>query len=467
MLSFLSALLSAALAPAAAPVGTADTAASVSPRPASPWSIDFRYAPPWWQTAICLPDDWQKTLVGKEGQLLYDYPGKNSGFKTAIAIGLEGSTVWQRQELVSARVPIVRTLLRQGPVEVTEEAFVVAPPSQSTQSAAKPAAPAEGADRGGPRRRDMLLARFQNTGVESVQIVPTVSIDSDLPVQIDASRKQVLLGGGTHVLTTRLPFEASQPSKGRRLLRFAPITLAGGAEQRLAAGVVQGGDLQPAATSVGQAQGARDEAEKYWEHLDLPYGVFEVPDAGVQALLDSSIRNIYQAREIKKGLPAFQVGPTCYRGLWVVDGSFLMESIAYLGADRGGPQRHSVPLELPAGRRVVHAHRRPLEGDGHRPLGGDAACPAYGRPGLARRSLAEDPTGHGGTSVEHEGRCGRSETAAPNYRLDPRGLQRRRAGRAVCRVHQRLLDAGGHEGGGRRGPLARQDRRGPAVAGRV
>jgi GH15 family glucan-1,4-alpha-glucosidase len=56
-----------------------------------------------------------------------------------------------------------------------------------------------------------------------------------------------------------------------------------------------------------------------------------VPDPGIQAQLDSSIRNIYQAREIKKGLPAFQVGPTCYRGLWVVDGSFLMEAVAYLG----------------------------------------------------------------------------------------------------------------------------------------
>ncbi len=51
----------------------------------------------------------------------------------------------------------------------------------------------------------------------------------------------------------------------------------------------------------------------------------------MQALLDSSIRNIYQAREIKKGLPAFQVGPTCYRGLWVVDGSFLLEAVTYLG----------------------------------------------------------------------------------------------------------------------------------------
>ncbi len=47
--------------------------------------------------------------------------------------------------------------------------------------------------------------------------------------------------------------------------------------------------------------------------------------------MNSSIRNIFQAREIKNGLPAFQVGPTCYRGLWVVDGSFILEAMTYVG----------------------------------------------------------------------------------------------------------------------------------------
>ena len=29
--------------------------------------VDFEYAPLWWQTAIGLPDDYLKTIVGKEG----------------------------------------------------------------------------------------------------------------------------------------------------------------------------------------------------------------------------------------------------------------------------------------------------------------------------------------------------------------------------------------------------------------
>ena len=96
--------------------------------------------------------------------------------------------------------------------------------------------------------------------------------------------------------------------------------------------------LWPAAADAGdlpvdlaQAESLRRKAERFWQKAALPYDRIEVPDPGVQALVDSSIRNIYQAREIKKGLPAFQVGPTCYRGLWVVDGSFLLEAMTYLG----------------------------------------------------------------------------------------------------------------------------------------
>ena len=48
--------------------------------------------------------------------------------------------------------------------------------------------------------------------------------------------------------------------------------------------------------------------------------------------------------EIKQGLPAFHVGPTVYRGLWVVDGSFLLEAAAILG--RGQDARAGVEYLL-------------------------------------------------------------------------------------------------------------------------
>jgi hypothetical protein len=89
---------------------------------------------------------------------------------------------------------------------------------------------------------------------------------------------------------------------------------------------------------------ARKHAIAWWDKAALPYGRIQVPDAGIQALVDSSIRNIWQARELKDGMTAFQVGPTCYRGLWIIDGAFLLEAATMLGA--GDQARNGVAYEL-------------------------------------------------------------------------------------------------------------------------
>jgi hypothetical protein len=72
-------------------------------------------------------------------------------------------------------------------------------------------------------------------------------------------------------------------------------------------------------------------AEQYWQSQNLPWDRIGVPDPAVQGLLDSCIRNIYQAREARPGGTVFQVGPTCYRGTWAADGPFLLEAATYLG----------------------------------------------------------------------------------------------------------------------------------------
>ena len=47
---------------------------------------------------------------------------------------------------------------------------------------------------------------------------------------------------------------------------------------------------------------------------------------------------------MKNGRLNFQVGPTVYRGLWVVDGHFLLEAARYLGYDAEAVQkRHCCP----------------------------------------------------------------------------------------------------------------------------
>jgi len=609
--------------------------------------VDFRYAPVWWQTSICLPDDWQKTLVAKDGGLLYDYPGRYSDFKTKITAGL-GRAEWVRQELVSPRVPIVRTIRRLGRLELVEEAFAVAPrlePAEkkdvkpvrlervgnttSLEGWASPAvepdpafrhiavgwneairyrfkaepdrsyfvgfglceghhtdagarvldlqiegktrqtvdmialkgrnvpavfgfeakdengdgwldlavAPAAGtadrntilnvlwvlpyedavppallvtgkgprtplahvdcgnpedrqtfvervgkqdgivgwasptaapgnpaftsiavgwnepvryrfkADSGcrytvvfglceghhktpgqrildlyvegktrqtvdivaakghnvpavfpvdavdengdgfidvavsaspgagdknpilnvlwvfpqgkspaadeligggglqtasayvdcggkldvpGPTRHDMLMVRLVNRGQADVICVPSLTIESEQPISPAVERREVRIGSITR-LVSGVKFEVVDSPSGGVRLHMAQMRVPAGKEAGFAFCVVRGEWNEGVPVEWAQAEAARKQAEEYWRKLDLPYGRIEVPDAGVQALVDSSIRNIYQAREIKNDLPAFQVGPTCYRGLWVVDGSFLMEAVAFLG----------------------------------------------------------------------------------------------------------------------------------------
>jgi hypothetical protein len=462
------------------------TVAAQQPASASdnPWPIDFRYAPPNWQTSICLPDDWQKTLVGKDGALLYDWPGKFAGFGTKITFGVTAEAHWQNQELASPRVPIVRTSKRAGEVEIDEEAFAVAPPAKAPRATKAPSfviervgtttvqtgwanppkntdpafrniavgwvAPVqyrfkaedgarytvvfglceghhaepgqrvlqlqmEGktrqtvdpvADKGKnvpvlyplttqdengdgwidlavktaeqaadrntilnvlwifregaapgvdelltgqssrpalahvecgqglppnqPPRHDVLIASLHNAGVTSAPVTPTLVIESEFAITPQPDKRHVLIGGGTTLFCPQ-PFARVEKSGATVVLHFAEVTLAPGKSERLVFGVGRGKDAPALPRDVAHAESLRKQSERFWQRANLPYGHLEVPDAGVQAVIDSSIRNIYQAREVKKGLPAFQVGPTCYRGLWVVDGSFLLEAITYLG----------------------------------------------------------------------------------------------------------------------------------------
>ncbi len=88
--------------------------------------------------------------------------------------------------------------------------------------------------------------------------------------------------------------------------------------------------MQP--LSLDHARRELERARQWWEmESDLPRDVIQVPDPGIQEMLDSCIRNIWQSRDIINDLPAFHVGPTKYRMLWIVDGAFMLETAAMLG----------------------------------------------------------------------------------------------------------------------------------------
>ena len=87
--------------------------------------VDFGFSPPEWQTSICLPDDPQKTLVDRSGELLYHYGRGGREFATHIGIEVSASATWTGQNLASARVPVVRTTYSLGELEIIQESFAV------------------------------------------------------------------------------------------------------------------------------------------------------------------------------------------------------------------------------------------------------------------------------------------------------------------------------------------------------
>ena len=150
------------------------------------------------------------------------------------------------------------------------------------------------------------------------------------------SEQAILAGKADKAALAKIDINTLAHQNNKVKLFFEAKTLAPGQEYRVLLSLPQG-DEAPSDTPERSASSERDRAVKYWQHVDLPYGRVLVPDPNVQDLLDGCIRNIYQAREIKEGRPAFQVGPTCYRGTWAADGPFILEAITYLG--RAGQTR--------------------------------------------------------------------------------------------------------------------------------
>lgn len=101
--------------------------------------VDFRFAPERYLTAICLPDDWQKTLVSEKGALADDFgPGPYAKPLTEISVGLkEKEFRINRQYLQDPRVPIVTTEWVGDGVTIQQHAFALIPQDPQLQTPAQ------------------------------------------------------------------------------------------------------------------------------------------------------------------------------------------------------------------------------------------------------------------------------------------------------------------------------------------
>ncbi|MBK9390576.1 MAG: hypothetical protein IPN68_10390 [Bacteroidetes bacterium] len=294
------------------------------------YTFEFQFSPPEWQTAICLPDDPYKTLVDRSGELLYHYSQGGREFGTRISVQFTEDARWIRQDLYSPRVPIVNTFWQADGLEIIEEAFAVT-------DAAPVDLPAG--------RDDILLFRLKNTGTKERTINPELIVNTALSFNYKTDIQRVTINDKETVGSSLKMTGLSEAADGIRRIRLEPLSIPSGKSVAFYVQYNNGGSGINTLKSNDAIQLSYKNAVDFWEKKSqLPFNCVEVPDPIIQGLFESSVRNIWQAREIKNGLPALQVGPTCYRGLWIVDGAFLLESAAMVGA--GDQARNGVAYEL-------------------------------------------------------------------------------------------------------------------------
>jgi hypothetical protein len=341
-----------AISPILAPGQASETVEAFSGEAAViPPAIDFRYSPAFLQTAYCFPDDHYKSLIGQNGELRCGNPGlgyDNQYFPEIVefsVLGMERDQIL-RQWLEAPGVPIVHTSVERPEAFLEIIAFATRRPDEG--------------------RVDNVFLQIHPRSEKEAHAVPLIRVNSQREMTVRASGPATVA-------------EFSGPGKGLFLAADSPLSekvnFGRGWEIRLNVGAAT--DAQPLRCFIrlpqeGQSferiqEGLRspdrmlEEVRSYWLGHWSPYEgevSWRLP-ADFGDFLVACARNIQQAREVKNGKLTFQVGPTVYRGLWIVDGNFILEAARYLGYDNAAQQGRETEWshQLPDGQIVAAAGR--------------------------------------------------------------------------------------------------------------
>ncbi len=291
-------------------------------------AIDFRYTPLAWQTAYGFPDDHQKSLIGELGELRYGNPGRgspNDYFPEVVEfslLGMEADKV-ASQQLEAPGIPIVHTRIDRP------EAYIELTTFATNE-------PAEG-------RVDNVIMEVRPRTQKELHVTPllkirtgrelkvtrgtnTTTVSFGEPDSLFLAMNSLIHGSGKTGTGFNVTLQDGISSGDRPLTCFFRFPQQGQGLEKLADGMTKPQELLAS-------------ARNYWQAW-TPYGgkvSFNLPDRYGQFLV-SCARNIQQAREVRDGKLTFQVGPTVYRGLWIVDGNFILEAARYLGYDADAQQ---------------------------------------------------------------------------------------------------------------------------------
>jgi hypothetical protein len=299
---------------------------------ASGTQIDFRYAPRLSQATICFPDDPKKSLVGQAGDLRYGFINPPmAGMENFATIctfsfaGMQDDRVFS-QWLEAPHIPIVHTLIERPSATLELMAFATRHANEGRVDNVLMTILAKHAPVAAIPRIHVrtCLSLRQTSGPPAIAINEA----NTSTLFLVAAKMGPALDYATfweeEGYTLYLPRgEASHSEPLRYFIRFPQEAQSVEALQEM----LQHPDI------------LASEAREFWTQWK-PFGgtAWSYPGKAGE-FLTACARNIQQARDVKNARLVFEVGPTVYRNLWIVDGNFLLEAARYLGyhkeADEG------------------------------------------------------------------------------------------------------------------------------------
>lgn len=303
-------------------------------------TIDFRFAPDIQQTCICQVDDPIKTIVREDGSLNYLWHSDKNQFVSGTArpcykrvldvqegnIGFKYRCLprfYHRDKLLSRHqdfgapgAAIVETIEEYERSTFHWKTFGHRLPSGV--------------------RLDVIL--FELTAKENFGHACESIYLQTLGAPYDPPETQRIISDAfmLHTGKSETPapvVHASEIRSNDEVMKPGTSVLHSNEVWRGAFALVYTGRLEPDAFTLDFANQCLVDCQNYWLNVKPFIKAFQIPDKQIQRLIEICGRNILQAREIVDGIHEFHVGPTIYRGLWVVDGYYFAECGYMMGRD--------------------------------------------------------------------------------------------------------------------------------------
>jgi hypothetical protein len=181
-----------------------------------------------------------------------------------------------------------------------------------------------------PERRYHTLVTLKNTSNGNKTFYPVLKYSG--VEDFKPMNNEIQIGRETVVSSSDAIDKIDNDSANTYTINLHPITLKAGEQKDMAVTISR--FFAPGinyTTSTATSSKEKSTAISWWNKNCPSATAISVPDSGVQSIVGSALLNIFQARDIRKGSKSFHVGPTIYRGLWLADGSFLLEVATMLG----------------------------------------------------------------------------------------------------------------------------------------